>query len=123
MTWYMIRLDLARSETFPTGSAAHSYLLRLPLDGDGHVDADAVRHAPAQATVLRSLPDAPEQAGYVLHRGKRWLFSYAPGEEDDEALFHLETHRLVTGDYVTVTEPDGTAQCFVVASCQELAGT
>ena len=33
--------------------------------------------------------------------------SYEPGEEDDERIFHLETHPIREGEYITLTEPDG----------------
>lgn len=120
MTWNMIRLDLARTKDLPEGSAAHSYLLRLPLDGHGIVDLDAVRAAPERATILRSWPDEPDQNGYLLHTHKGWIFSYAPGDADDEPVFHLETHPLRLGEYVTITERDGTPLCFRVSRCHQL---
>jgi hypothetical protein len=46
--------------------------------------------------------------------------SYEPGEEDDETVFHLETHPLRIGEYVTLTEPDGTRLPFRVASLKQL---
>ena len=118
MTWNMIRLDLARTTDHPEGSAAHSYLLRLPLDEHGIVDLPATRAAPELCTVLRSWPDEPDIRGYLRHGRKGWVFSYAPGEADDEAIFHLETHPLRLGEYVTITEPDGTHLCFRVTHSQ-----
>lgn len=112
----MIRLDLARTPEFPDGSAAHSYLLRLPLDAEGVVDLATAHAAPERCTVLRSWPDEPDTHGYLRHGRRGWVFSYAPGEADDEAIFHLETHPLRPGDYVTITEPDGARLCFRVAS-------
>lgn len=116
----MTRLDLARSAAFPDGSAAHSYLLRLPLDPNDRVDAAALRAEPARATVLRVWPDEPERHGYLRHGRKGWVFSYAPGEADDEAVFHLETHPIRVGAYLTITEQDGTSLGFKVASCTNL---
>jgi hypothetical protein len=123
MTWNMIRLDLARTKEFPEGSRAHCYLLRAPLDQLQIVDRKAVRAAPEQATVLRSWPDEPDVAGYLVHKGKGWAFSYAPGDQDDEPLFHLEAHPLRVGEYVTVTERDGTAVPFEISLCQPLPAT
>jgi hypothetical protein len=120
MTWTMIRLDLARTEDLPQGSAAHSYLLRLPLDEHGIVDPDSLRAAPERATVLRSWPDEPDVHGYLRHGRKGWVLSYAPGDEDDEPIFHLETHPLRLGEYVTITERDGSALCFRVSLCDQL---
>jgi len=120
MTWYMIRLDLARTRDFPTGSREHCYLLRVPLDAQQIVDLEALAAAPERATVLRSWPDAPDTAGYLVHKRKGWAFSYTPGDADDEPLFHLEAHPLRVGEYVTVTERDGTPLAFEIALCQAL---
>jgi hypothetical protein len=54
MTWTNIRLELARTPDFPEGSPAHAYLLRLPLDQNGMVDADAYRAERGKATVQRA---------------------------------------------------------------------
>jgi hypothetical protein len=116
VTWHLIRLDLARSEAFPEGSHEHCYLLRLPLDERGLVDQQALRAAPERASVLRSRPDEPERTGQVGIANGGWVFSYAPGEGEDEQVFHLESHPLHRGDYVTVTDDAGEALCFEVAS-------
>lgn len=121
MTWYTIRLDLARSHAFPNGSAAHCYLLRVPLTDVGTVDAQAIRAHPEQATVLRSRPDEAERHGYLMHRAGAWHFSYAPGEADDEPIFHLETHPLAVGAYLTVREQGGEELCFKVARRDEVS--
>ncbi len=120
MPWYMIRLDLARTREFPEGSRERCYLLRVPLDEQQIIDSAAVRAAPERATVLRSWPDEPELNGYLVHKNKGWAFSYAPGDADDEPLFHLEAHPLRIGEYVTVTERDGTPLAFEISSCEEL---
>jgi hypothetical protein len=52
----------------------------------------------------------------VIRTGRGWAFSYRPGEEDDEALYHLESHALRQGDYVTLTQSDGDRLPFRVAS-------
>lgn len=121
MTWYTIRLDLARSHDFPDGSAARCYLLRAPLDDQGTLDAAAVHAHPERATVLRSWPDETERHGYLIDDGSTWRFSYAPGEADDEPLFHLETHPLAPGAYVTVHEQDGHELCFKVTRRDEFS--
>ena len=120
MSWKTIRLELARTNDFPEGSASRSYLLRLPLGADGLVDPAAVERNPAQATVCRFWPSEPDRAGYVIPTGGGWKFSYEPAEVDAQALFHLEGHPLRLGEYVTVTEPDGRQLPFRVASLREL---
>lgn len=120
MTWNAIRLELARTRDFPAGSVSRAYLLRLPLRADGMVDEGAVREQPARATVRRFWPSEPDMIGYIIPGPSGWKFTYEPGEADDEALFHLESHPLRVGDYVTVTEPDGRRLPFRVASLQAL---
>lgn len=114
--WQLIRLDLARSESHPEGSHEHCYLLRLPLDEQGLIDLAAVRANPEQATVLRSSPDAPERTGHVGRKDGQWVFSHAPGDGEDEELFHFEVHALVPGNYVTITGQSGEESCFQVVS-------
>jgi len=115
MNWKSIRLELARTPDFPEGSAGRAYLLRLPLDDDGLIDAPALQRSPALATVHRYWPNEPDMSGYVIRTPRGWAFSYEIGEEDDEAVFHLETHPIRIGEYITLTEPDGRQLPFKVA--------
>ncbi|MES1975565.1 MAG: hypothetical protein V4472_24165 [Pseudomonadota bacterium] len=119
MSWYMIRLDLARTRAFPEGSRAHYLVLRVPLDPLQIVDADAVRSAPARATVVRSQPDQPETHGYLIPKAGGWVFS-GGGRGGGEPLFHVEAHPLRVGEFVTVTEPDGAALTYEITSCEAL---
>jgi hypothetical protein len=116
--WSLIRLELGRTPAFPQGSASRAYLLRLPLSDADLIDAKAVAQNPAMATVRRFWPNEADQRGYVVRSSKGWAFSYALGEDDDENLFHLESHPLRPGNYVTVTEPDGERYPFRVVSAQ-----
>ena len=56
----------------------------------------------------------------MIRRKDGWAFSYMPGDEDDETIFHLENHPIRLGEYLTLTEPDGTRLPFRVASIKEL---
>lgn len=105
--WKIVRLELARTRAFPEGSTSHAYVLRLPLHDDGLIDEAAITFHPELATVRREWPDEPVHQGYVVRKSAGWAFSYALGDDDDEALFHLESHPIVLGGYLTVTEPDG----------------
>jgi hypothetical protein len=120
MNWKNIRLELARTKEFPEGSVSRAYLLRLPLDDDGLIEEAAFRALPAQATVRRFWPNEADLAGYVIRTPRGWAFSYRIGDEDDEAIFHLESHPLRVGEYITLTEPDGRQLPFRVASVKEL---
>lgn len=120
MNWKSIRLELARTKEFPEGSAGRCYLLRLPVRDDGLIDEEALGDRPAQATVRRFWPNEADLSGYVIRTPKGWAFSYRPGEDDDESVFHLESHPLRIGEYVTLTEPDGQQLPFRVASLNQL---
>ena len=120
MNWKSIRLELARTKDYPEGSASRAYLLRLPLDEDGLIDEQALRRSPALATVHRHWPNEPDMSGYVIRTPNGWALSYEPGEDDDEAVYHLETHPLRMGEYITLTEPDGRQLPFRVASLKQL---
>lgn len=120
MSWKSIRLELARTPDFPEGSPGRAYLIRLPLDADGLIDEPSRAAAPAMATVRRFWPNERDMSGYVVRTPGGWAFSYRKGEEDDETVFHLENHPIRLGEYLTLTEPDGSRLPFRVASLQDL---
>lgn len=107
MPWTSLRLELARTAEFPQGSSRHIYLLHLPLGAGGLIDEAQLKDSPERATVHRYWGDEPSRAGYVVDTPAGWAISYERGEDDDEPLFHLETHRLQAGDYVTIVDSDG----------------
>jgi hypothetical protein len=109
-----IRLELARTPAFPNGSAARSYVLRLPLGEGGLIDEQAFRNHPELATARRFWPNEPDRHGTLLHTGEGWALSYEPGEEDDERIFRLDAHAILPGGYLTLTDPDGERLPFVV---------
>jgi hypothetical protein len=94
--------------------------LRLPLDADGLIDSAAFARAPAMATAHRFWPGEPDRSGYVVRTPAGWALSYEPGDADDEVVFHLETHPIRVGEYVTLAEPDGSQLPFRVASLKLL---
>jgi hypothetical protein len=116
--WNLVRLELARTPEFPEGSASRAYLLRVPLDAGGRIDEAALAARPALATVRRFWPNEPDQSGYLVRNGKGWVFSYAPGEDDDEAVYRLDGHVLCLGEYVTIAEPCGARHPFRVVRAQ-----
>ncbi len=116
-----IRLELARTREFPNGSSAHAFLVHLPLDDAGHIDAKALETSPAKAAVRRAWAGQREMSGYVIPTATGWAFSYRPGEEDDELIYHLENHAIGVGQYVTLTEPDGSVLPFRVTSVMDPA--
>lgn len=117
MAFKTIRLELARTPEFPEGSKEHGYEFTLPLDADGHIDADAWQAAKDRCKVRRFWgPEDPEE-GYLIHtRHRTWAFSYAPGEEDDEPFFRFEDHVFKEGEYVSLAGHDGEVHPFRVVS-------
>lgn len=122
MTWYSVRLELARTPDFPLGSASRYYLLRLPLDDAGLIDKSALDEDPGRNTVRRFWPNEADMVGHLIPTRQGWAFSYRIGEDDDETIFHLETHPLRAGEYITLTEPNGQRLPFKVAAVTSLSG-
>ena len=120
MNWKSIRLELARTSEFPEGSASRAYLMRLPLDEGGLIDERELSNWPAMATVHRFWPNEPDRSGYVVRTPTGWAMSYEPGEDDDEPIFHLESHPIRLGEYLTLTEPDGSRLPFRVSSLTQI---
>lgn len=106
-TWSIVKLELGRTDEFPSGSASRSYIIRIPLSEHGWIDEAAHQAYPVRATIRRFWPNQPDQSGYVVKAKKGWVFSYAVGEDDDESLFHMEDRSIKIGEYLTVTEPNG----------------
>lgn len=115
-TWNIVKLELARTDEFPSGSASRSYLIRIPLDENGMIDEAARLADSRRATIRRFWPNEPNLSGYILKARNGWVFSYAVGEDDDESLFHLENHPIRRGEYLTVTEPDGHRLSYRIAA-------
>ncbi len=117
MSLRTIRLELARTREFPEGSSARGYEFHAPLTADGHIDEAAFRANRAACTVRRFWPGEDDRTGGLHHtRNHQWVFSYAPGEEDDEAFHRLDRHVFRVGEYVTIREPDAGDFTFKVVS-------
>lgn len=119
MTWKTIRLELARTADHPDGSSAHAYVFRVPLNDEGFIDPKELKQAEKTPVVRRFWPGQADQAGVVIASPKGWAFSYKVGDEDDEVIFRLKDHPLKVGEYLTITETDGSELPFRVISCHE----
>ena len=119
MTWKTIRLELARTADYPDGSSAHAYVFRVPLNDEGFIEPDALKQAEKRPVVRRFWPGEADQSGVVIATPKGWAFSYRVGDEDDEGIFRLKDHPLKVGEYLTITEADGSELPFRVISCHE----
>jgi hypothetical protein len=115
MNWKTVRLELARDDIFRRGSASRAFLLHVPIDEDGTINADAVARRPTQATVRRFWASEPDQFGHVefsndicvLRCGRFRL---------EEAVFHLDRGALWPGSEIIVRDSEGTSLLFRVAS-------
>ena len=116
-----IRLELARTKEHPDGHAGCGYEFVAPLDRDGHLDAEAWPKQRERCTVRRFWIGAGDEHGHLIRtRSHRWVFSYAPGDDDDEPIFKFDRHLMKPGEYVTITEHDGVARPFRVVATTPL---
>jgi hypothetical protein len=110
-----IILELARTPEFPNGSSRHGYEFIAPLDRQGHLQADDWARNKAACTVRRFWEKADDETGHLIHRRDgKWVFSYKPGDDDDEPIFRFDSHKFAVGEYVSVTEHDGIERPFKV---------
>ena len=117
MPLHKIRLELARTPEFPMGSADRGYEFIAPLTADGHFDPEGWRAGKSKCTVRRFWPREDDEHGHLVHtRQRSWAFHYdGTTPNEDEPIFKFDNHRMVEGEYVTITEHDGTAMPFRVA--------
>jgi hypothetical protein len=112
----IVRMELARSEGFPSGSHKHGYEFVAPLTSEGHLDAEAWREARAECRVRRFWGNE-EEVGLLRHVGRGWRFDYdTHARNDDEPFFKLDRHPILVGEYLSVTEHDGMQRPFKVVA-------
>jgi hypothetical protein len=122
-----IRLELARSKEFPTGSARHGYEFVAPLDSNGHIDPQLWQQHRDHCRVRRFWNDEPEEIGRLVHKPggaehARWVFDYDPkATDDDEAGYRFGAHAFMPGEYVSIRDEDGELHTFQVASVRPAA--
>lgn len=111
--WKNIRLELAQSPEFPSGSVSRTYLLRLPLDDNDLVDEGALIKSPYMATVRRHWSTDPDEAGLVQKVNGALAISC---NGTPARLLSLDGLPIRLGQRVSVVEPDGAVLAFRVAS-------
>jgi hypothetical protein len=120
MTMKKIRLELARTKDEPQGNSGHAYEFRAPLNAAGELDRKGWSDNKQLCTVRRYENGTEVESGVLLHpRGETWVFSYAPGTDDDEPIFKFSRHVFKEGEYVTITEHDGAQRTFRVVSVND----
>lgn len=112
MNWKIVRLELASSCETSRGSASRAYLLRVPLDPDGCIDADAIASNPARATVARYWASEPDMYGRLECVDGDWVINW-PSRKGDSA--RIAAVPLRVNDTISVDGPDG-CRAFSVAS-------
>lgn len=106
-----IRLNLARSKEFPSGSDRHGYEFVAPLDAQGHIDPKLWQQYREHCGVRRFWGDEGE-TGHLVHKPggvehARWVFQYDPApDDDDEAGYRFGSHVFAPGEYVSIRDHD-----------------
>jgi hypothetical protein len=122
VTLKRIRMELARSRAFPSGSTKHGYEFVLPLGGDAKLDKATYDKAPQISTVHRFWGGDDDETGQLVHRRGRWLFSFRGENEDDEPIHRFEGHVFKEGEYISVREPDGEMHTFKIVLVRDAPG-
>lgn len=121
-----IRLNLARSKDFPSGSARHGYEFVAPLDASGHIEVDLWRKHRDHCGVRRFWGDE-EEVGRLAHKPggsehARWIFDYdGAAQDDDEAGYRFGSHAFRPGEYVSIRDENGEMHTFQVVSVESAA--
>ena len=118
MNWQTIRLELAGTSEFPTGSAGRAFLLRLPLHEDGSIDEAEVAEKPSRATVRRFWASEPDASGRIVRCAQGWECRCE--QQGKVRAFCLPMQPLRLGEPVVLTCPDGGQMPFRVARMRKL---
>jgi hypothetical protein len=119
-----IRLELARSKEFPSGSKAHGYEFVAPLNAAGNIDPELWQEHRAHCRVRRFWDGEEEQVGRLVHKPggsehARWVFDYdLETLADDESGYRFGAHVFAPGEYVSIRSNDGDLHTFQVASVE-----
>jgi hypothetical protein len=119
-----IRLNLARSKEFPSGSERHGYEFVAPLDAAGHIDPN-LWHQHRELCGVRRFWGNDDEIGHLVHKPggtehARWAFHYDSAPEDnDEAGYRFGAHVFAPGEYVSIHDHDNDeTHTFKVASVE-----
>ena len=96
-----IRLNLARSKTFPAGSDVHGYEIVAPLDAHGHIDPRLWKEQREICSVRRFWNGDDEQIGLLVHKPggpehARWVFDYDASRSDRQRRARMKTTGLAS---------------------------
>lgn len=129
------RPDTHEPETYPPAAGARprqpgggradcGYDLVVPLDGEGHIDADAWHRERSRCRVRRFWARSPDEIGHLIRKpGGAWAFHYdIHGDpDDDETGYRLTSHAFRDDAYVSIKEHDDVTRTFRVVSVTDIA--
>lgn len=122
MALHEVRIELARTPDAPEGRTDSGYEFTAPLTKDGRLDAQAWPHFRNRCKVRRFWRGENDEVGEIIHTGRHgWAFSYAPGEDDDEPVFKLDSHAIKVGEYISITEHDHKTRPFKIVSVRPVS--
>lgn len=117
MSMHTIRLELARTPDHPEGASDMGYEVHAPLAGDGHLDQAAWRAHADRCHVRRFWRGEDDERGRLVIADGNWAFQYdGAAAEEVEPIFKLGAHRMVEGEYLSITERDGVQRTFKIVS-------
>lgn len=120
MNWKTIRLELAGTPEFPTGSVGRALLLRLPLQDDGSIDEAEVAKHPLMATMRRFWASEPDCSGRITHRDDGWDVRCTE-RHDERFHLHMPDQLILPGGKLVMATTDGTQLTFRVSDITRLA--
>lgn len=120
--FHLVRLELAREPGHPEGSRHDGYELVVPLDHEGHLDAEAWRAHKDKCRVGRFTEDGETRAGRLARKpGGQWYIDYEQGStDDDEAGFRFNEERFVIGEYASIRDEEGKMHTYRIVSVESL---
>jgi hypothetical protein len=118
-----ITLALAAGPGFPDGCVDHRYEMGLALDPAGHPDAAAWQADPEPWRARCFAPDAEPVPGDVQHDPDhgwsiRFFRAAAEGPDAPETRLDFGSEPVRPGEYVTVTEPDGSVWTYRIVAVE-----
>jgi len=118
-----IHLNLARGPECPDGSEHHGYEIFAPLDENGYLDAEAWKLCRDDCTVKRFWDQEADHYGYLVHEaggfgGATWKINYPGSDNAAETAYHLDDHRFIKDEYISIRSSDGEMHVFKISKIQ-----
>ena len=112
-----VRLELGRTDDFPSGDPNRGYEFVAPLTETGQIDAAEWKTRKDACLVRHFVNGETVNAGHLARTGRGWRFEYGPEAQDAaEPFFKLDQHLMRPGLYVSLIEHDGVRRPFKIAS-------